>query len=45
MIRQFAIDREIERSEAEAGAIQRVVRLTTTRVEMYMTVRFVSAYV
>lgn len=40
MIRQFAIDGEIERSEAEAAAIQGVVRLTTTRAEMYLTVRF-----
>ncbi|CAM9244707.1 unnamed protein product, partial [Ectocarpus sp. 13 AM-2016] len=37
MVRQFAVDGEITRSEAEAAAVGGAVRLTTTRVDMYLT--------
>lgn len=38
MVRQFAVDEEIERSEAEAVAVGGVVRLAVTRVDMYLAV-------
>ncbi|CAM9441311.1 unnamed protein product [Ectocarpus sp. 4 AP-2014] len=37
MVRQFAVDGEISRCEAEAAAVGGAVRLTTTRVDMYLT--------
>ncbi|CAM9575821.1 unnamed protein product, partial [Scytosiphon promiscuus] len=37
MMRQVAVDREIERSEAEAGAVAGAVRTATTRAAMYLT--------
>lgn len=39
MVTQYAVDGEIDRSEAEAAAVQSAVRLATTRVDMYLTVR------
>lgn len=39
MVRQFAVDGEIERSEAEGAAVGAAVRLATARVDMYLTVR------
>lgn len=38
MVRQFAVDGEIDRSEAEAAAVGGAVRLATARVDMYLTV-------
>lgn len=38
MVRQFAVDEEIERSEAEAAVVGGAVRLAKTRVDMYLAV-------
>lgn len=38
MVRQFAVDGEIDRAEAEATAVQGAVRLATTRVDLYLKV-------
>lgn len=39
MVRQFAVDGEITRCEAEGAAVGGAVRLATTRADMYLTVR------
>lgn len=38
MVKQFAVDSEIKRAEAEAAVVQGAVRMASARVDMYLMV-------